>query len=110
GTKVRWHYVLFDVLCEFIGGNPFPGTDAENARFVPLRELGEYDLAPTALGVLQAAAAARIGAGESISPGIRDRARHRTASLSLSPLGMLSNHGRPDRRAARTAHPVLHER
>jgi len=68
GTKVRWHYVLFDVLCEFIGGNPFPGTDAENARFVPLRELGEYDLAPTALEVLQAASAARIVAGESISP------------------------------------------
>ena len=68
GTKVRWHYVLFDVLCEFIGGNPFPGTDAENARFVPLRELGEYDLAPTALEVLQAASAARIVVGGSISP------------------------------------------
>jgi len=68
GTKVRWHYVLIDVLCEYIGGDPFPGTDAENARFVPLRELGEYDIAPTALEVLQAAAASRIATGESLSP------------------------------------------
>src|SRR5437899_5667698 len=68
GTKVRWHYVLIDVLCEHIGGEPFPGTDAENARFVPLRELGEYDVAPTALEVLEAASAARIATGESISP------------------------------------------
>ena len=68
GTKVRWHYVLIDVLCEFIGGGPFPGTDAENARFVPFRELGEYDVASAALEVLQAASAARIAAGESIGP------------------------------------------
>jgi len=68
GTKVRWHYVLIDVLCEYIGGDPFPGTDAENARFVPLRELGEYDVASTALEVLHAASAPRIAAGESISP------------------------------------------
>jgi ADP-ribose pyrophosphatase YjhB (NUDIX family) len=42
--RVRWHYVLFGVLCEFISGEPFPGSDAENARFLALRELGEYDL------------------------------------------------------------------
>src|SRR2546422_2477867 len=68
GPKVRWHYVLIDVLCESIGGDPFPGTDAENARFVPLRELGEYDVASMALEVLHAALAARIATGESISP------------------------------------------
>src|SRR5436309_1950442 len=68
GTKVRWHYVLIDVLCEFIGGSPFPGADAENARFVPFRELGEYDVASAALEVLQAASAARIAAGGSIGP------------------------------------------
>ena len=66
GTKVRWHYVLIDVLCEHIGGEPFPGTDAENARFVPLRELGEYNVAPTALEVLQAASAARVATGETL--------------------------------------------
>ena len=66
GTKVRWHYVLIDVLCESIGGDPFPGTDAVNARFVPLRELGEFDLAPMALEVLDEASGSRIAAGGSI--------------------------------------------
>lgn len=42
--RVRWHYVLFGVLCEYVSGEPFPGSDAENARFLALRELGEYDL------------------------------------------------------------------
>ncbi len=68
GTKVRWHYVLIDILCEYIGGDPFPGTDAENARFVPPRELGEYDVAPTGLEVLEAASAGRIATGETPDP------------------------------------------
>ena len=67
-SRVRWHYVLIDVLCEYVRGDPFPATDAENARLIPLRELGEYDVASTALEVLQAASAARIAAGESIGP------------------------------------------
>lgn len=66
GNQVRWHYVLIDVLCEYVRGDPFPATDAENARFVPLRDLGEYDVAPTALEVLQAASAARMATGETL--------------------------------------------
>jgi 8-oxo-dGTP diphosphatase len=59
GERVRWHYVLIDLLCEYVRGEPFPATDADNARFVPLRELGEYDVAPTALEVLRRASSAR---------------------------------------------------
>lgn len=59
GTRIRWHYVLIDVLCEYLDGEPYPGTDAENASFVPLRQLGEYDLVPTALEVLERASKAR---------------------------------------------------
>ena len=46
--RVRWHYVLMAVLCEYGSGEPFPGSDADNARFIPLRELGDYELTPTA--------------------------------------------------------------
>ena len=46
--RVRWHYVLFAVRCEWVSGEPFPATDADHARFIPLAELGEYDLTPTA--------------------------------------------------------------
>ena len=60
GSQVRWHYVLIDVLCEYLRGDPVPATDAENARLIPLRELGEYDVVPAALEVLQMTSARRI--------------------------------------------------
>lgn len=60
---VRWHYVLIDVLCEYVRGEPSPASDAENARFVLLRDLSEYDVTPTALDVVRAAATAREIAG-----------------------------------------------
>ncbi len=58
--RVRWHYVLIDILCEYVKGDPFPATDAANARLVPLRELGEYDVVLAALEVLQMTSARRI--------------------------------------------------
>lgn len=57
--RVRWHYVLIDVLCEYVSGEPVAASDAENARFVPLRELAEYDIAPTAIEALERAARMR---------------------------------------------------
>ena len=51
--RVRWHYVLLGVLCEYVSGEPFPGSDAENARFLPLQELGEYDVIPDAREALE---------------------------------------------------------
>ena len=57
--RVRWHYVLIDVLCEYVSGEPAPASDAENARFVPLRELAEYDITPTAIEALEEASRMR---------------------------------------------------
>lgn len=57
--RVQWHYVLFGVLCEYVSGEPFPASDAENARFLPLRELGEYEVTPTARETLQRVAGIR---------------------------------------------------
>ncbi len=58
-SRVHWHYVLIAVLCDWVSGEPAPATDAENARFIPLAELGEYDLTPTAKAALEAAARSR---------------------------------------------------
>jgi len=55
GQQVRWHYVLLNVLCEYVRGEPLPASDVENARFIPLRELAEYDLAPGAFDVFSQA-------------------------------------------------------
>ncbi len=59
GGRVRWHYVLFGVLCEYVSGEPFPASDAENARFLPLRELGEYEVTPTAREAIEHVAGMR---------------------------------------------------
>ncbi|MGI0149713.1 MAG: GNAT family N-acetyltransferase [Thermoplasmata archaeon] len=51
--RIRWHYVLIDLLCEYIAGEPFPETDALNARFIPLQDLGEYDVTETTLDIVR---------------------------------------------------------
>ncbi|MGQ0796814.1 MAG: NUDIX hydrolase [Methanobacteriota archaeon] len=53
--RVRWHYVLVDVLCGYVRGEPRPASDADDARFVPLRELGDYDVTPSALETIERA-------------------------------------------------------
>jgi 8-oxo-dGTP diphosphatase len=58
-ARVWWHYVLFGVLCEYVSGEPFPATDADNAQFVPLKALGEYDITPTAREALESVARTR---------------------------------------------------
>jgi ADP-ribose pyrophosphatase YjhB (NUDIX family) len=63
GDRIRWHYVLIDVLCLYLRGEPFPGSDASNARFVEMRELSELDIVPTALDVIERAAKERPPAG-----------------------------------------------
>jgi 8-oxo-dGTP diphosphatase len=57
--RIRWHYVLLDVLCEYVDGEPVPGTDAANARFVPLTELAEHDVTESAADVVLRSAAVR---------------------------------------------------
>jgi len=55
GEQVHWHYVLIDLLCDYVRGEPVPATDAENARFIPLRELGDYDVVPAFLDMVRRA-------------------------------------------------------
>lgn len=58
-NRVQWHYVLLGVRCAWVAGEPFPGSDADNARFIPLPELGEYELTPTARAALERVAGNR---------------------------------------------------
>ena len=64
GERVHWHYVLVDVFCAYVQGEPDPGSDAEDARFVEMREVGEFDVTPTALEVVEQALLARRGGSE----------------------------------------------
>ncbi len=57
--RVRWHYVLMNVLCDYVSGEPYPASDADHARFIPLKELGEYEVTATAQEALERASRLR---------------------------------------------------
>ncbi|MGC8492764.1 MAG: NUDIX hydrolase [Syntrophobacteraceae bacterium] len=42
--RIEYHYILLDFLCEMVGGQILAGSDAEECRFVPLEELGLYEM------------------------------------------------------------------
>ena len=44
--KVQFHYTLIDFVAEWKSGVIIPGDDAADARWVPLEEIGDYNLRP----------------------------------------------------------------
>lgn len=53
--RVSYHYVLVDFICRIKAGTLEAGSDAKDARFVPLDELLTYQIAPITLEVIQLA-------------------------------------------------------
>lgn len=47
--RVKYHYILFEFLCEYVSGEIRPGSDALDARWVPLGDLESVDIMPTTL-------------------------------------------------------------
>ncbi|MFH2111370.1 MAG: NUDIX hydrolase [Candidatus Bathyarchaeota archaeon] len=47
--RVKYHYILFEFLCEYVSGAVQPGSDALDARWVPLDDLESVDIMPTTL-------------------------------------------------------------
>ena len=44
--RIRFHYVLFEYLCEVFGGELKASSDASDARWVPFEDLTALDLSP----------------------------------------------------------------
>jgi len=44
--RLEFHYVLLDFIARHISGDPVPGGDALECRFIPLANVREYDLTP----------------------------------------------------------------
>ena len=42
--RIEYHYILLDFLCEVLAGSLSAGTDADECRFVPIKDLGLYDM------------------------------------------------------------------
>jgi 8-oxo-dGTP diphosphatase len=47
--RVKYHYILFEFLCEYVTGAVKSGSDALDARWVPLEDLESVDIMPTTL-------------------------------------------------------------
>ena len=54
--RVTYHYVLVDFLCRHIGGEVRAGSDALDARFIPIGDLASLDIIPVTRGVIYEAA------------------------------------------------------
>ena len=44
--RVKYHYILFEYLCEYVSGEVCAGSDAPDARWVPLNNLDSVDMMP----------------------------------------------------------------
>jgi len=60
--RVKYHYILFEYLCEYVSGEIRPGSDALDARWVPLNDLESVEIMPTTLRFIR-----KIMAQENIS-------------------------------------------
>jgi 8-oxo-dGTP diphosphatase len=52
GSRILYHYVIVDYLCEYLGGEARAGSDALAVAFVAPEELRAYDLPAKALEVV----------------------------------------------------------
>lgn len=39
-------FIYFDVLCEYLNGEPVPGEGIEKLEWIPINSLGDYDIVP----------------------------------------------------------------
>jgi ADP-ribose pyrophosphatase len=51
--RVRFHYVIADLLADYVSGELQPGDDACEARWIGPEELGELPINQTTLEVLE---------------------------------------------------------
>lgn len=54
--RVMYHYVLADFLCRCLGGELRAGSDASDARFIPIADLASLDIIPSTRAVIYEAA------------------------------------------------------
>jgi ADP-ribose pyrophosphatase len=53
GGTIRFHYVIVDLMAEYIDGDPRPGDDASEARWISPHDLQRLDVSPVTRSLLQ---------------------------------------------------------
>ncbi len=66
-NQTRFHYVIIDLMADYISGEPLPGDDADEVRWVSSRELKNFNTSPSTLKVLESLF--RIFPGTSLASG-----------------------------------------
>ena len=51
--KVRFHYVIVDLAADYVLGEPSPGDDALEARWVSAKEINDLAVSPATLKLLK---------------------------------------------------------
>jgi mutator protein MutT len=51
--RVKYHYVLFEYLCEYLSGEVHADSDAVDTRWVPLADLDSVQVMPTTRRFIQ---------------------------------------------------------
>ncbi len=66
--RIAYHYVLVDFLCQAVKGTLQPDSDAQEACFVPLKDLASYKVVPITLEVIRRAEWLRKNLGTGMRP------------------------------------------
>jgi ADP-ribose pyrophosphatase YjhB (NUDIX family) len=64
--RIEYHYILLDFLCEVVGGDLNAGTDADECRFVPTKDLSRYDMTRGTEEVIHRAFERALNLGEPV--------------------------------------------
>jgi 8-oxo-dGTP diphosphatase len=51
--RLRFHYVIVDYVCRYLGGSAVAASDAADVAWVARQDLARYDLPPKALEVVE---------------------------------------------------------
>ena len=51
--RIRYHYVIVDLMADYIAGEPRPGDDVTEARWVSSQEMKKLEVSPKTLELLK---------------------------------------------------------
>ena len=51
--RIRYHYIIVDLMADYVGGNPIPSDDASEARWVTSEELDDLPASQATKEVLR---------------------------------------------------------
>lgn len=51
--RIRYHYVIVDLMADYVDGQPRPGDDVTEVRWISSQEMGKLEVSPKTLELLK---------------------------------------------------------